>query len=336
MRYALAAATAVLALLSCCSSLGPKAPAAVKTVTVDCSDATLNAFGDPAARALLERHLASSAAWRLTRFGERPGRRGTLAALRRRPVEGGWETTLHGYISSRGEGPYCQTRTMLRLEEYKPGTSDGWIQNKWYDECRAGEKATVRVNKSKSYAGGAYQSYLLVRGTGVTVEIMDDEMTNERRETTRLLAAVNAELRALLASKTARERGFDPALLAPGSMIVNNDDQLTLADGMQPGIYMVSGYVNPGEKGSVFLLVFNEQTGEEVMLGTEKARTVEYVGWSDKPAEKFWFQSEAWCKVGDWEHEYPARFEVWFEPANKGGAPRLLLVGKRKIFGWES
>jgi len=336
MRCALAALAAALTLLSCCNTLRARAPAAVKTVAVDCSDPTLNAFADPKNRALLERHLASSAAWRLTRFGEHPGCRGTLAALKRRPVEGGWETTLHGYISDRGDGPYCQTRTMLRLEAYAAGSSDGWIRNDWYDECVPGARARVRVNKSKSYSGGAFESYLLVQApAGVALEIMDDEMTTERRETTRLLAAVNAELKALLASKAARERGFDPALLPAGSMVINKDDQLTLADGMQPGIYMVSGYINPGERGNVYLRVFNEQTGEEVMLDMEKARTVEYIGWSDKPEEKFWFQSEAWCKVGDWEHEYPARFEVWFEPARKGGAPRLLTVGKRKIFGWE-
>lgn len=340
MRSALvvltAAALVAAIFLSCCEGLRPKESEVVKTVEVDCGDATLNAFGDPAKRALLERHLASSAAWRLTRFGERPGGRGTLAALKRRQVDEGWETTLHGYISNRGEKSYCQTRTMVRLEEYRPGTSDGWINNKWYDECAAGEKVRVHVKKSKSYSGGAYESYLMVKGpAGLAVEIMDDETMTARFETTRLFTNVNEELKALLASKTARARGFDPALLPPGSIIRNKDNQLTVADGMQPGIYMVSGYVNPGERGNIFLRVFNEQTGEEVMLAMEKARTVEYVGWSEDAEEKFWFQAEAWCKVGDWEHEYPARVEVWFEPAAKDGKPRLLAVGKRNIFGWE-
>jgi len=105
-------------------------------------------------------------------------------------------------------------------------------------------------------------------------------------------------------------------------------------DGPQPGIYEVSGYVNAGKRGFIYVEAFNDLTGDKVMLADDEERTNEFVGWSDVPREEFYFNVEAMCKVGDWENEYPATFEVWFKP-DDGSGERLLAKSRRRIFGWQ-
>ncbi|MBN2381068.1 hypothetical protein JXM67_14820 [candidate division WOR-3 bacterium] len=297
------------------------------TVTIDASDTTLNTFtGDK--KELLLRYLCSSAEWRVTRFGETPTIEGTIVALRRAKGEDGWFTTLHGYIADFTKDTLLQSRVMLRLEPYKPRSEDGWIRSDLYDKGSVGDDA-VELNVYKpEYDQPGIESYLVLEGEGTWLEIYEQAKSSDRAFTQRVIDEINEELGQLM------EKGLSPSLLPPGSAIIADTNQIIIDDGLQPGIYNAHGYVNPGKPGWIYFKVFNTQTGVEVMYEMEQKRTIEYVGWSSNPKEKFFFDCEAWCKEGDWEHEYPARFELWFVPED-GSTKRLLATSERRIYGWE-
>ncbi len=325
----------------------------IGTCRIDANDTTLDLFvGDK--RELLLRYLCSSAEWRVTRFGETPAIKGTLVAIKRargnpenfspmsgdeagedgKTEEGCWYTTLHGYVADFNADTLLQSRVMIRLEHYKPRSEDGWIRNNWYDKGVIGD-AAVELNVYKpDYEQPGFESYLVLegaegeKGEGVWVEIFEQSKSKWRKFTQKTIDEIDAELRWLL------EKGFSPALLPKGSTKISDKSLIFVGDGMQPGIYMASGYVNPGKPGWTYFKVYNTETGAEVMYEMEQKRTIEYVGWSSDLKEKFFFNCEVWCKEGDWEQEYPARFELWFVPED-GSPERLLETAERRIYGWE-
>jgi hypothetical protein len=300
------------------------------TVIIDASDTTLDLFTGEK-KELLLRYLCSSAEWRVTRFGETPAIEGTLVALKRKRDQNGWQTTLHGYVADFTASILLQSRVMLRLEPYKPRSEDGWIRSKSYETGEVGD-ASIPLNLYQpKYEQPGIESYLVLEGNGAWLEIYEQAESEDRAFTQRTIDEANEELGQLM------EKGFSSSLLPPGSMIIADTNQIIIDDGMQPGIYMVHGYINPGKPGWVYFKVFNTETGVEVMYEMEQKRTIEYVGWSDNPREKFFFDSEVWCKEGDWEHSYPARFELWFVPeeGEDGSGERLLASAGRSIYGWQ-
>lgn len=319
-------------LAGCCSSLvyellgGRDARKKAGTVVIDASDTTLNVFTGTKKELLLQ-YLAASAEWRVFRFGETSLIDGTIVAFKRKRTEDGYLSTLHGYVSDFGADDVLQTRVMIRLEPYRKGSEDGWIRNGRHDKGKVGEKAKLNIYVPDLDQPGL-ESYLVLEGEGVFVEIFEQAENKDRHFTQEAVNNINQELAELL------DKGFSTQLLPQGSTIISDTSEIIVMDGMQPGIYMVSGYVNPGETGWIFLKVFSTETGQEVMLEHEQKRTVEYIGYSDDPREKFFFNCEAMCKIGDWDHEYPARFELWFVP-NDGGRERLLGSAQRNIYGWQ-
>lgn len=306
------------------------------TCKIDAADTTLSLFKGEK-RELLLRYLCSSAEWRVTRFGETPVIEGTLVALKRSKSEDGWSTTLHGYVADFTKDTLLQSRVMLRLQPYKNRSEDGWIRNNWYDKGAIGDSG-VELNMYKpKYEQPGIESYLVLEGEGVWLEIYEQAESGDRAFTQRAVNEINEELRHLL------DNGFSSTQLPQASTKISDKSEILVLDGMQPGIYMASGYVNPGEPGWTYFKVFNTETGVEVMYEMEQKRTIEYVGWSSDPKEKFFFDSEVWCKEGDWEHEYPARFELWFVPeggdegdeGEEGSGERLLATAERRIYGWE-
>ena len=78
-------------------------------------------------------------------------------------------------------------------------------------------------------------------------------------------------------------------------------------------------WVNPGGPGETYLKAFELTQDHEIVL---REKTLEYVGWSNDPDEKFFIGNEIDIR-GD-KKSYAARIEVWFIPA--GGGPERKLV----------
>jgi len=91
-------------------------------------------------------------------------------------------------------------------------------------------------------------------------------------------------------------------------------------------------WVNPGEKGKVYLKAFEVTRGIALTLDGVGGAPVEYVGWSADPDEKFYVSDDFSFREYSEENDFAARIEVWFRPAN-GGPDRKLVERVFKIDG---
>ena len=122
---------------------------------------------------------------------------------------------------------------------------------------------------------------------------------------------------------------------APRRKDYSGDKQLPfrLFESFQGGLYKYEAWVNPGEKGFVFIKAY--EITKEIPLSADqlKQRTLRGVGYSDNPKQFFRADGDITIFEGDWGQYYGARFELWFAPAT--GAPeRKLLERSYKIDGW--
>jgi hypothetical protein len=79
--------------------------------------------------------------------------------------------------------------------------------------------------------------------------------------------------------------------------------------------------------------VFNARTGELLSGPYIEKSSLRLAGWSSDKAVLFPYNSEVTVYEGDWEHQYEARFELWFRGAT--AKQRKLLEKKLMIYGWE-
>jgi hypothetical protein len=107
------------------------------------------------------------------------------------------------------------------------------------------------------------------------------------------------------------------------------NQKFILQNGYQPGLYTYYVWLNPKEKGSVYLKAYeitkNNRLSEQDL--TKKSH-IEI----DTLAMKV-YQKGFTIYEGDWEKPYGARFELWFKP--KGEGKEYLLSSKNyQIEGW--
>jgi len=292
---------------------------------VDTDISALDAFAGPK-RAVLLRHLATSAEWCLTR------ERGKLYAYRRFVTDGGrWSNSLNGFYSafdfSMFERLHYQFRIIIGIDG--PVMQRPWRRKT--TETRAGSgMITLKVRKSTN---PGYESYLVLRSRGPAIEIYEEEETKKRPFTALALSQVSSELQRLLDSNERRKRGFDTSLM-PDASVRKGPADIWLVNGMQGGIYLVYAYVNPGEPGHAYVKVYEATKNTPLSTGRIPARSTEFIGWSGNPEEKFFYNTEITVYEGDWGTYYPARFELWHVPDS--GKPERKLVEKVfKIEGWQ-
>ena len=103
---------------------------------------------------------------------------------------------------------------------------------------------------------------------------------------------------------------------------------------MQPGIYEVEAWVNPGEAGLVYLKAYEVTRNYQLSDERLRAASNERMGWSEDAEELFYSNTNITIYEGDWGQPYAARFELWFLP-DSGKRGRKLLERVLKIEGWE-
>jgi len=305
---------------------GTAESSAAARINVDCK--VLEHFKGPD-RDLLLRHLATSAKWLVTE------ERGKVYAVRRCVVGGRWQSSLNGYYTAfdfregldHGSDGHWQERVIIDPDG--PVLDRPWVAKATYARAGAGPVALKVVN-DKKYGQGE-ESYLVVTSSGGAIEVFEQSRSRARPFTPLALKEIEDELAAVLASPTARARGFDPALMSVESVRTGPADIVLFGGG---GIYNVSAYVNPAERGHVYLKVFEATRNTPLSAARLGPRSIEYTGWSGNPGETFFYDTEITVYEGDWGTYYPARFEVWFVPAS-GGAERKLVEKIFRIEGWE-
>ena len=162
----------------------------------------------------------------------------------------------------------------------------------------------------------------------MTVEIMEQAETEERRMSKAAVRELQVEFEALLKDPT-REAAREPCFRT--GAIIRGEPSISLAGGS--GRYTAVIRCNPGEPGNLYLKAY-EITGEVPLSQSRlKQSSAELIGWSDDPDELFRASFDFPIYEGDWDQYYGARFEVWFSP-EQGGSDRKLMESNWKIDGW--
>jgi hypothetical protein len=296
-------------------------PANATNVDLSCTS-VLDRFQD-GRRALLERYLASSAAWQVTDDG---GRR---VALRRRFERGQWQTVLNMYFTEP-DGPSevtPQFQSSHRTRIFLDGTAlDPYLVSAVHGEARVGASSVDVPLVFNPNDAGHFQSRLWIRGTDMAMEIDDGSDTMPRELTRTKLSEVCKELDQLESQESSL--GID-SILPDGS--VANSEMFSI-DG-ELGDYQAAGYVNPGQNGFVYVRAFDQRSGARLSEKETRKRR-EYTGWSSISDRYYYFGVQFFIDEGDSEHTYPARFELWFRPED-GGPERRLMTTERSINGSE-
>jgi len=142
------------------------------------------------------------------------------------------------------------------------------------------------------------------------------------------------ELKSVSKSPVARKTGFDLTLM-PISSVKSGKPELKLWNGMQPGIYNIAAYVNPGEEGFAYLKGFELKSNTPLTIGHNLEDTKEYIGWSNQPGKNFLYHRQCTVYTGGWSSKYPARIELWFQAKNRSKPERKLVEATYMINGWE-
>jgi len=272
-------------------------------------------------RPLLMRYLASSPAWRVFE------QHAVLCATRRWRLGQMWLWKSHGYYVARDLGFWpgsdlassFHSRTTIGLDG-KPWASPD-SRTIWLDEGASPRPAPL----DKRWP---FDSRVIVRCGSVVVELFEQSAGPERRLTKATLRELEAEFKVLL------DRKEFALTLLPVDSVRRGKAVLNLYAGMQPGIYEVEVWANPGEPGLVYLKAFEVTRHTRLSASDLREYSNERIGWSDDPNELFYSNTSITIYEGDWGQPYAARFELWFVP-DSGRAERKLLERVFKIEGWQ-
>ncbi len=260
---------------------------------------------------LLKWYLSASPAW------WRHQMNGKALATRRWLLKGEWQTSNNGNFSSLHppESQNYQTRTCIGLS--------GKTWRRGADPVPSGKELILPIKQVFRLK----QSYAVWQEQGVTVEIMEQAETEERRMSKAAVRELQVEFEALLKDPTLESA----RALLPTGAIIRGEPSISLAGGY--GRYTAVIRCNPGEPGNLYLKTY-EITGEvPLSQSTLKQSSAELIGWSDEPDELFRASFDFTIYEGNWDQYYGARFEVWFTP-EQGGSDRKLMESNWKIDGW--
>lgn len=281
-------------------------------------------------RATVEDALASHPHWDLRQMQGRDG--SCQVAVRMQPDESGhYEPSLNGFYSDFYSGEdVVQSRVLLTLDcvhgygrprgvMVETGATGGPTQlNLENDEGQPGKTSYLRVSSP----------------SGLGVEIMEQSKVDTRGFTRRTLAEL--------------ENTFGQALA--GTLQVSSKPghaELVVAEGMQPGMYQLRGWVNPGAPGQVYAKVrytgpaSGEQPPAEVkgregeLLSADRVqpKSTRTVAFGADATVQYPYRSEVTVYEGDWGAPYTVSVELWFAPED-GDAERILVSQEAVIEGW--
>ncbi len=353
----LTSALLLVAIAGGCARCGNASPHGDAKAVVDAPDGVelndpLLITLDATARERIERHLRSSPRWEVRE------ERGRVYATRRQTnggacseceLPGGFRTSGGGFYSDYRGQVLMQTRVLLGLRGEPPEANATPLTVAKAGSGKTSVKTTAPRTAADATPDGDYTSWLRVMGTdGLYLEVMEQSRAPERRFTRSALVQVHGELaRVLENAEVLEEEGYVPALW-PDASPPRGEPRMEVHDGVQPGIYVVTAWVNPREKGRAFVRVFHDETkplpkegkakeqittpGQQLSEERIRDRSVEFIGWSGEGDVLFPYQSELTVYEGDWHEPYDARFELRF--VNEQGEERTLVTTSRGIEGW--
>ena len=198
-------------------------------------------------------------------------------------------------------------------------------------QCRSGETAAVRMEADSCSVGESCA--LLAQGKGLSLYVEEEaEGYTAPRTLQKAFDLTEGEFARLAAAKDWQE-----ALpLLPPDAVRHGEPTIELFTSGDSTLFGISynylARVNPGERGEVYLKVFEVTREQRLSAERVSVCTREAVGWSDDPQETFTCSSWFVLYEGDGKTPYLARLELWFVPAN-GGMERKLIERQFKVTG---
>ncbi|MCK4828735.1 hypothetical protein KA005_74075 [bacterium] len=270
---------------------------------------------------IVKRYLAGNSRWEV---------RGKYYAIRREKTDGGYKTTVNGFYSSKKEDGWCQTRVILSFgQPYGFGRDRGNITR-----IEIGKEKVVDIIIEGPHSGvPGHSSYVIFAGEGLNLEIYEQTPKVERAFTKSAYYEVSQELREVL--RHAKDVEFTGIVPIPKLYPIKAKEELTfeVKDGMQPGIFLIEGWINLTEPGDAYVKVFETKTGKRLSKKMIILRSTRMVSWSNGGNTFFPYNARVVVDEGDWNHQYEARFELWHKAKN--GKETKLAEKTRMIHGWQ-
>jgi hypothetical protein len=162
----------------------------------------------------------------------------------------------------------------------------------------------------------------------LSLHSFDNSEDIHRPITTKLLVSTSKELEKLVKFTKKGNQIADESILPSGSTLISPQPMILVEQPQDqfPGEYNVSGYINPGQKGFIYLKVIHNRTGK-ILLSEQESTNAEYIGWSNNPNQKFNFCIGAELRgSADDARNVPVDFQIWFKPEDR--SPEKMLIQK--------
>jgi hypothetical protein len=272
---------------------------------------------------LLRRYLSGNPRWEVLEEN------GKSFAIRKEKENGKYVTALNGFYSNFDDstGAY-QTRVIISFGQYYGFGSDE--SSITFTDTK--DKILPMIIESEHAGSPGSSSYLVIKGNVINVEIFEESKTENRDFTQKTIKEINGELLEVLKhQEEISETGIiSGSLYYPFKL---DSSFFNVLDGMQPGIYIVQAGLNIDKDGIIYTKVFDSKTNKRLSEDRITTSTIRKIGWDKKRKTIFQYESQLSVYEGDWDHEYEARFEIWFK--DKNGNERKLTEKNRMINGWE-
>ena len=269
-------------------------------------------------KTILQDYLSSSKDWHVAPID------GPIVALPRAKEDGCKPLRLDqpgGYSDSRSPFPKANFLNLYPLSNVQFHHN---LKNVFH------ENSTAYLSMKKSE--DSYLSSLAIieeKDKNLTIQVFENSLDNSRSFTTSFLTDLSSQMSKIKKVASSDASNINLSILPPKSAIISPLDKISIERSRDEGFgrYIISGYINPGERGFIYLKINKKSDGKGINMvakgGTEGTNS-EYVGWSKNPKQKFNFCLAALLQGGSNDSEkILAEFQIWFRPSN-GGLERLL------------
>jgi hypothetical protein len=271
----------------------------------------------------LKRYFSGNHRWEVLQ------ERGKVYAIRKERQDGKYLTTLNGFYSHfEDTSEIYQTRVIVSFGKYYGfGNNETGIT---FTDSK--DKSLITTIESEHNGSPGNSSYLIIKGNNINIEIFEQARNLNRIFTHETIKELNAELNDVLKHE---KEITDNGIMAATTYYPFKQDStyFNIIDGIQPGIYIIQAGLKTDKEGFVYIRVFDSRTNKELSADRIMPRTTREIGWSTKGRTVFQYESELTVYEGDWEHQYEARFEIWFKSNNQ--QEKKLAEKSRIINGWE-
>ena len=260
---------------------------------------------------LFFRYLATSPAWKLREYCDDK----RCATRRYRWTDSCWHDQSDGlFVSDHEEASPLEIDTMIYL--------DG--EEIYGRRCLSGGRVDFAAKPTDDETR---EIMVICQGTNLSMMVSEVGPRGSSRLMQSTFDFIQREFSALVA---AGNWGRAKRLLPEGSVRKGAAELKVFADLV--GNLSFEAWVNPGEKGKVYLKAFEETKNISLTLNGVGGAPIEYVGWSDDPEEKFYASDDFSFDEYSEENDFAVRLEIWFIPAS-GGPERKLVERVFKVKG---